>query len=422
MISVHSRQDAKLALYEMRQTEEFLASEFSKLTVEERSEALDDIHCVGDELEESPEIIERLLVDFEEAVQHEGNAIYDIAVNQNKAFVEDPSFRLRFLRYNMHDVKRSVRQMMKFLENKATYFGEDKVAREITLKDLNDDDTQLLLAGLYHIQKERDQSGRIVLYLMTEMFGRSKVETMIRVAYYIFNNILIPITEVQTKGIVGVYYDVTKQGENFQMPGFTFLLTLMDAVTSFPMRYSALHICLKPKRSSLVLSNTLLRYTLSLTSSRTRTRTRIHYGTGMELQYALRGHGVPTENCPVKIDGGLRKDILNAWFHEHEADIRLTHWATNQPRPHDVLFGKGYRIQNHSGNYRFRSFLLSHRDEYDRAPRSLRPEITARLARALLENGTRFLKRGEGDEWIEVDLEEAAKKAGQLFRTFRKKT
>jgi hypothetical protein len=142
----------------------------------------------------------------------------------------------------------------------------------------------------------------------------------------------------------------------------------------------------------------------------------------MELQYALRRHGVPTQTCPVDLDGDLRRDILNAWFYKHEAQIRINHWATNQPRPEDVLFGKGYRIQNHSGNFRFRNFLLAHRDEYDRAPRSLRPEITTRLARTLFENGTRFLKRAEGGEWIEVELEEAAKKAGQLFRTFRKKT
>lgn len=208
------------------------------------------------------------------------------------------------------------------------------------------------------------------------------------------------------------------------MPGFTFLLSMMEVVQSFPVRYSAVHICLKPRRNNLVLCNNLLNFTLNLTSERTRTRTRIHYGTGVELQYVIRSHGVPTRTCPVDIDGNIRRDNLNAWFHKHEAEVRPNKRVSTQPRPgpQDVLFGKGYSIQNYSGNLRFRNFLMAHRDEYDSAPRNLRPEITTRLAQTLLENGTRFLKRtSETGDWTEVELDEAAKKAGQLFRTFRKK-
>ena len=64
---------------------------------------------------------------------------------------------------------------------------------------------------------------------------------------------------------------------------------------------------------------------------------------------------------------------------------------------------------------------MAHRDEYDNAPQSMRTEISTRLARTFLDNGTRFLKRGEGGEWTEVEMQEAARKVGQLFRTFRKK-
>jgi hypothetical protein len=214
---------------------------------------------------------------------------------------------------------------------------------------------------------------------------------------------------------------VAKPEENIVMPGITFLLKLMGAVSSFPMRYSAVHICLKPKRgSSLALSNTLLHHTLSLTSAHSRTRTRIHYGSDIELQYTLRSHGVPTQNCPVDLDGNIRWGILNAWFQNHETGLRLDQWMSSQPRPQDVLLGKGYRVQNHSGNFLFRNFLLAHRDEYDSAPRSLRQEISIRLTRSLVENGTRFLKQ-EGGEWTEAGQEEAEKKVGQLFRTFRKK-
>ncbi|CAJ1969770.1 unnamed protein product [Cylindrotheca closterium] len=422
---VHRRRKNNLVWPEMKQTEEFLAAECNKVTMEERAQALDDIHCVGRALEEVPETRARLLNEFDILVQYERNPIYEIAINQNRAYVEDPSFRLRFLRCNMYDVHRSVRQMMRFLQHKATYFGEVKVAHDIIIDDLNDDDIKLLSSGLYHIQEERDQNGRVVLYLMNQILGKSSVDTMIKVAYYIFNNVLIPIPEVQSKGFVGVYYDVTKPEENLEMPGFTFLVTLMDVVASIPLRHSAVHICLKPIRSSLVLSNTLLFYTLNQSPADTRIRTRIHYGTDAELQLALRSHGIHTQRCPVDLEGNIRRDVSNTWFQKQEKTADTRHnpqlVVLNQPRPQDVLFGKGYGIQHHLGNFWFRNYLMSHRDAYDSAPQSLRTEISTKLARTMFENGTRFLKRAESGEWMEVDLHEATKKVGQLFRTFRKK-
>ena len=178
-ISAYSRQDNNLVWHEMRQTEQLLASEFSRLSVEEQSEALHDIHCVGEELKENPEMVENLLRQFDQTVRQTHNPIYAMAVNQNKEYVEDSSFRLKFLRCNMYDVHQSVCQMMNFLENKATCFGQDKVSREITLHDLGDDAKELLLSGLYHIQKDRDQTGRVVLYMMSDMFGRCNIETMV---------------------------------------------------------------------------------------------------------------------------------------------------------------------------------------------------------------------------------------------------
>lgn len=207
------------------------------------------------------------------------------------------------------------------------------------------------------------------------------------------------------------------------MPGFTFILTLMGVLSSFPICYSALHICLKPT-NTLSLSNTLLHYALNRASVRTVTRTRIHVGSDMELQCALRGHGIPTQSCPVDLEGNIRKDISNTWFQKHNAEMKVRRSKqpsiSIQPGPKDIVLGRGYRVQRHSGNIRFRDFLMAYRDEYESAPRASRFEICIRLTRTLMENGSRFLKQDQIGEWIEVDLQEAEKKVGQTFRTFRK--
>ena len=151
-----------------REVENLLSSDMSKLSVQERASALDDVHCVGEELKETPETVQQLLAEFEETVQSQQHQhpIYALALNQNRAYVEDSSFRLKFLRANLHNVQRAVSQMMDLLRNKAKYFGQDTVTREITTSDLTEDDIDLMLSARYFIPQERDRMGRPVAYII----------------------------------------------------------------------------------------------------------------------------------------------------------------------------------------------------------------------------------------------------------------
>jgi TATA-binding protein-associated factor Taf7 len=163
----------------MKETEEFLAAELSKLSAIERTKATEDVHCVGGELEESPELVERSLLDFDAQVKRENDQIYGLAVSQNRAYVENRIFRLKFLRADLHDVKKAVRRMMKFLNHKLTSFGVHKLTQEITLADLNEEDIFLMKSGLFHIQEDKDQSGRIVIYVFNRMLGQCTSEALV---------------------------------------------------------------------------------------------------------------------------------------------------------------------------------------------------------------------------------------------------
>ncbi|CAJ1937768.1 unnamed protein product [Cylindrotheca closterium] len=427
---------------EMKQTEAYLAAEISKLTVQERAKAMDDVHCVGEELKETPQMIERSLMEFDQLVPKLKTPMYDVAVNRNRAFVEDPSFRLRFLRCNMHDVDRSVRQMMEFLKVKATYFGEDKVAREITLDDLNDEDEAFLLAGMYHVQAERDQNGRAIAYFAADMMGKCKLETLIHILFFMCNNILIPIPEVQKKGLVVVLYDMTKAGEKLAMPGFNFIRNWGNATAAFPIRYAAMHMCLKTHNGNLSLYNKILESSIQFLPEHGRVRIRLHYGTDIEIQYHLRSHGIPTRTCPVDLSGNLRMDILNAWIEKYQAETEdekqhrslqpqalASEVASNplialdrrRPSPQDVMLGRGWKVQNHEGNIHFRQFVEGYRQAYDITPRHQRREFAANIARLLHERGVLFWKKAEDGEWVEGSFEEAEKKVGDLFRSIRRK-
>lgn len=167
---------------EIKDAEEFLASELSKVSIQERHKAMDDVHCVGEELQEDPSMLERGLREFQKELAELARAdrIYQLAVNQNQSYIEGENFRLMFLRANMYDAKRSVRQMLNLLRYKAQYFGEDKVGREITLDDLDPDAIDFVYSGRFHMQREKDRFGRHVVYLFNHLFERPKsVESLV---------------------------------------------------------------------------------------------------------------------------------------------------------------------------------------------------------------------------------------------------
>ena len=276
-----------------------------------------------------------------------------------------------------------------------------------------------------------------------------------------------------------LYYDVTIPGENFdfKVPGLNYIWSLGTIVESFPVRSSAIHLCLKPETGNLAIKNSILVTALKVKTSYHKARTLIHYGTDMELQYYLRSHGIPTQSFPVDLDGNVRKDILNTWLHNHKEEIQsqgqpgdyfsdlnstllqeesrkssenddgqgtegkqATFAAINQgsargisedgdikrppgePAKQDILLGRGWKIQNREGNKWFRSFLVAHCDEYDGAPRLEKRKVAGSYVNQLRGQGIRFWKEESEGVWVEATMEEAENKVSQMFRTLRKTT
>eukprot|EP00980_Cylindrotheca_fusiformis_P013414 scaffold3419_cov84-Cylindrotheca_fusiformis.AAC.4 len=185
---------------EMKETEALLAGEMSKLSVEEMSKALDDVHCVGQAVFESPELIQRALFAFGEEARVQLNPVYEIALEQNRNYLEGEAFRLRFLRCNMFKIKSAVSQMMKFLQYKAKYFGISKLGRDIFLSDLTNEDRDLLQSGFFHVQQCKDRCGRNVVWFFSGFVGRWTKDVMIRTYYFLNFNILSSDPELQKQG------------------------------------------------------------------------------------------------------------------------------------------------------------------------------------------------------------------------------
>lgn len=282
--------------------------------------------------------------------------------------------------------------------------------------------------------------------------------------------VLLPIEAVQLKGLVMIYYDRSgKVGR-----GFMDNIRAVKAYRiSVPVLYSGIHVCFQRERQPwnerffVAGMNVLSRYA--------RARTRVHSGSDMEVQYSLRGYGIPIESFPFSTDGNIRTDILNAWFFKHlteegirdegdfETTLGLFHHADQaittsvenddmmsslsldhenafihvpefgigaentsssvlvpvnrvsiEPLPDDVLFGRGVRVMQHPGNIKFREFLERYQGEYDDAKRSKRRMVAIEVVRVLRCQGVRFLERNGDEDWAESSISEAEEKVGQL--------
>lgn len=263
------------------------------------------------------------------------------------------------------------------------------------------------------------------------------------------------------------------------MPGFKFMSKVMKFGHSMPLRYSAMHNCLKGD-ANVALNKFILGLSFYLMPPHTRVRAKVHSGTDLEVQYKLLDHGLPIDDCPVDANGNLRQDILNDWFHKHLAeqgvnvealgvdvrkstnsqiagstlgvgarkpttsqiadstlgvDVRkpttsritgstskatpgISHPISSPPR-HDILLGKGRSIQNHPGNVCFREFLKQYAEQYDATSRNQRRNVLSKIREDLNCRGIRFLQERDG-KWVECFDSVADKTISQAFRNRRK--
>ncbi|CAJ1937590.1 unnamed protein product [Cylindrotheca closterium] len=455
-------------LQTMGQTDEFLTPEFNKLSIQQQSVALEDLHNAVSELqEEDPAMIDKLLADLQQELDQGNYPIYELALSQDRSYVEDPAFRLMFLRANMHDVRKSAKQIISFLQHKSMYFGNDKVASDITVDDLTPEELELMLSGLYHVQDDTDCNGRVIFYWFNKVTFDFSAEAMIRVNYYVWFNILIPIHAVQKKGILSIFYDIMEPGESYVNPGMTSLMQIFNFMHCLPIRYSGLHYCLKLRKGNLIAWNKLfLEIAVKSSPKYARERSRVHYGSDVELQYKLANYGIPLDTLPVDVNGNLKESILNVWLHNHlakERSLKTRYRSAKNNGPlfpededgnltssssggdgegganrannnvasinsvqdgiweTDVLFGRGRLVQYHPGNMQFREFLGEHREEYESLSRNQRRKACVDLTNELIGNGTRFLKQGADDEWMPCDFEVAVDKVSQFYRTRRRR-
>jgi len=120
--------------------------------------------------------------------------------------------------------------------------------------------------------------------------------------------------------------------------------------------------------------------------------------------------GTISETAESRTSGAPRVDNLGA-----------SHRIVQNPRKHDILFGRSKRQKNHSGNQSLRWICDNQRMMYDRADRDDKTAMTRRIVDEIKSSGGCFLRfRKDLQAWVEVSDEEARQKVGHLIRDGRR--
>lgn len=112
------------------------------------------------------ELLNRKLQELNSFLQQPGlteRDAFDIAVKQNHKWMEQE--KLKFLRAFDFNIATTADHMVRCFTLKEELFGRDKLAQDIQLVDLNEEDLLSLYAEPLHFLPHKDNAGRMVAFI-----------------------------------------------------------------------------------------------------------------------------------------------------------------------------------------------------------------------------------------------------------------
>ncbi|KAL3935574.1 MAG: hypothetical protein SGBAC_008938, partial [Bacillariaceae sp.] len=355
----------------------------AKLSVADREKVYMDVHCIADDVAETPELIEESLIALQTNIELlPDKRAYNIAERLVPKYVRDRDFRLAFIRCDKFDCQKAALRIVRHFQMKLELFGEDKLAMDITQDDLDKDDMDALYSGVGRLLNAFDSGGRIINFILRRSFY----------------NIMVAIRdfpEAQRRGAVFVGWNVgdVKGADNddsyWKVPRLN---------EGSPLRVSAFHWCY----TNEVWKDRLAMMQLAL-NTQLQVRIRVHDGTVQECLQSLRGHGIDPVCIPVNEHGEMSDHLeICRRLEQQRKHERLKYplrRTIGTPAAQDVLLGKGQPFQNHSGNKSLRQVVSDRYKEYDKAKRGGKKTIAQEVIDVIRGNGGLFLKQ-DGNKWV----------------------
>ena len=186
-------------------------------------------------------------------------------------------FLLQFLRSEEFNVEASSAKFLRFLEEKLDLFGADKLLKDITLDDMNEEDMGALNSGIIQRIPQKDRSGRDVVAVVPALYPLNvNHKSLVRAFYYVLMSTIMsqmhPNGQLHSRrqGLVQIAHRLPK--------GFVLdrgaMYKTQKLRQSLPFRYASVHIFTDDPTVPLILG--LFRRFLN---SKTLSRIQMHCGT-----------------------------------------------------------------------------------------------------------------------------------------------
>jgi len=402
-----------------------IASELTKLSIEDRIKTLEEVHGVVEQIEEDPAEINKLFDQVKEELKRlRYKQAYEKAAFLSNAYVNDPEFVLLFLRSENYKPRPAAIRLAEHFKYKLMLFGEHTLIRDIMYEDLNKDEKSVLHSGFVQVLPASDRAGRqIIVCNMSEFLKIGTLKNLIRAMWYLSVRNSQMNSHISNMGIVGVYF-AHGMGNIFDklyhnndlVEGTGFMQN------SLPYKFASVHFCFEDTFGSFgEATQTHLMMSLGKYA---RIRLRSHCGSRMECAYALKSYGINIDTFetdgPASLSNSVRGVIQQHRemdeAHQKKLDARLL------PRPNDVLLGRGRPFQLYSGNLALTAKIDENRTRYMAAKKMHKKSITSEIVESIHESGGRFLKKVSNEnqidvDWEKVDFETSRLKVSHSFRT-----
>lgn len=455
---------------QQQQQKEYTDAEFAKdmegLSFQERQKVNEDVHLVADQVQETPEFVDRKVHEIIEVLKNQSKNIvqrdaWDRAVFLRPSLARDRDHYLMFLRAKNYDAFDAAILIFKHNETKRRVWGEELLARRISWEDLSEETRAYYRKGyVTYLPRNRENSCRRVCYIRAaNIQGDIDPMEYMRAITYAWFSTIIGNDELQRGGLITVS-DLRGQWNMSTLQFLEFarivapmleryvtgcekiagrppiqyslpltIYTFSDAFNSMPVHIVVMHFLIEGNGMA-----SLARSHQSLFSRNYRLRARLHVGSWIEIQYSLRSYGINItadwlEGDDVK-GSPFSRETLGCASQEYldneakwtQADAPYcdpTSKVALYPNRQDIIMGKNRTVAwSWPGNLYFDALIRQQANIYGAATNNLekRRIVQETLQRLELEHNVRFLTRKENIGWEAISTEDARVKVSQSLR------
>lgn len=139
----------------------YLARELHRLQPQAQSKVFEDLVGISQTHPAEENVMERI-AELQLAISQRSSKreAYEVAVSMSPEYVS--SQLLSFLRADDFNPKAAARRAMSHFQKKLELFGLDRLVKDISLEDLDEDDTEALSCGGIQFLPSKDRAGRPV--------------------------------------------------------------------------------------------------------------------------------------------------------------------------------------------------------------------------------------------------------------------